>query len=99
MRECVSLDSRYRVVYDLLLASENELVLDVGCAWGYFLGFLFRYKSCRHTVGVDVVLQDLKIARKRVPESNFILASALNLPFKMNSFDKVVAADVNEHLP
>lgn len=99
MREYVSLDARHRVVYDMLLASKNELILDVGCAWGYFMGFLLKYRKCRHQVGVDIVLQDLKVSKKRVPESNVILASALNLPFRENSFDKAIAAEVIEHLP
>ena len=74
----------------------GERVLDVGSATGAIAHFLSTL-GCE-TVGVDLSERGVERARERFPGSRFEVADASALPFADGSFDKVVAADVTEHL-
>jgi len=74
----------------------GERVLDVGSATGAIAHFLSTF-GCE-TVGVDLSERGVARARERYPELRFEVADAAELPFEDGSFDKVVAADVTEHL-
>lgn len=55
-------------------------VLDVGCAAGELLGFLStEFKNCE-LVGVDVTQSLLDVGSRLLPDAQFTLASALELP-------------------
>ena len=74
----------------------GERVLDVGSATGAIAHFLSTL-GCE-TVGVDLSERGVARARERYPELRFEVADAAALPFADGSFDKMVAADVTEHL-
>ena len=74
----------------------GDRVLDVGSATGAIAHFLSTF-GCE-TVGVDLSEQGVARARERYPDLRFEVADAAVLPFDDASFDKVVAADVTEHL-
>ncbi len=71
------------------------LLLDVGCADGFFQ----RVIGLKESVGVDVQKRKLERAIKNVPHGHFVLASATHLPFKKEIFDVVSFWEVLEHLP
>ncbi|HUT35641.1 MAG TPA: methyltransferase domain-containing protein [Planctomycetota bacterium] len=76
--------------------------LDVGCGAGSALFALAR--RARLAVGLDILLTDLLLAKKRFAEAGianvaFVAASALELPFAEQSFDLANATDVVEHVP
>ena len=48
---------------------------------------------------VDIEPKALEVARKRVPEAEFIEASVFDLPFEERSFDLVTLWEVIEHIP
>ena len=68
-------------------------VLDVGCG----TGFLTRHLACRVT-GFDRSLSMLRVARGRLPNGSLIQGDALDLPFRSNVFECLVAGHFYGHL-
>ncbi len=93
-----SLTTRFkeRQILRLLDIQPGDRLLDVGCGIGYLSG-LARARGA-HVVGIDMSHRALVHARERV-EGDFAAAGAGGLPFADNSFDKVIFADVIEHVP
>jgi len=93
-----SLTTRFkeRQILRLLDIKPGERLLDVGCGIGY-LSSLARARGAE-IVGIDMSHQALLHARDQV-EGDFVVAGAGGLPFATGSFDKVIFADVIEHVP
>lgn len=79
---------------------KNKNVLEIGggvCRTVYRLfnpdKFQFQY------TGTDISLKRLMVAKMAMPGSDFIQASALNLPFKNEAFDCVLSFGMLHHLP
>lgn len=66
-------------------------VLDVGCGIGYLSQLFVSY------IGIDVDKEALIIAKKNVSRE-FVVASALALPFRNNAFDTCISYDSIEHI-
>jgi SAM-dependent methyltransferase len=73
-------------------------VLNIGCSFGWFEEFALR-EGARRVVGLDASEESLASAKGRVPDAEFVLGSATQLPFPDGIFDVVNAFDVLEHLP
>jgi len=76
---------------------EGEKVLDIGCGNGRLFQIL-KDKNIEYT-GIDFSKNLIELAKKKYPEGNFLVANALNLPFKENTFDKVFLIAVLHHIP
>jgi SAM-dependent methyltransferase len=74
----------------------GDRVLDVGCAAGSIAHHLSTL-GC-DVFGIDTSETGVRRARERYPGLRFEVADAAALPFPDGSLDKVVAADVTEHL-
>ena len=80
---------------------EKEKILDVGCGDGYYLYLLDNLGLKLHLTGTDFDPNGLKNARKNLRKTIPLVQADLmkKLPFKDNTFDKIVMSEVAEHLP
>lgn len=70
-------------------------VLDVGCGEGA----TFRHLGLsRGAIGVDLFADKLCFARSKLPDCEFVVGSAYELPFGRQLFDHVLARDLVHHL-
>lgn len=70
----------------------DSRILDVGCASGGFLDFLW-VKGYKFSYGIEPVEEYVKNANERVKVGN-----VYNIPFEENSFDIIILDQVLEHL-
>ena len=93
---------RIKIVIDILNPQANEKILDIGSGAG-----TFAYASAQKgsiAFGVDYSHESMKVATQLANEFNtnqrsfFTTASALELPYQDNSFDKIVCADFIERI-
>ncbi len=77
--------------------SSGEKALDLGCGNGKFYE-VFNVNGVGYS-GVDFSEKLIKIAKNNHPSGNFLVASAFNLPFPDNFFDKVFCFAVFHHIP
>jgi SAM-dependent methyltransferase len=76
---------------------KKDKVLDLGCGNGrYAESFLAKKVDY---VGMDESRLLIEIAKKKYPKEQFIVGSALDLPFPGGDFDKVFSLAVLHHIP
>jgi ubiquinone/menaquinone biosynthesis C-methylase UbiE len=66
----------------------DDVILDIGCGDG---DTLQRYHDAHYLVGLDISNILCKNAKKNVKNAEIILASMDDLPFKDDTFDKIIA--------
>lgn len=71
--------------------------LEIGCGTGYVLNGFRNAFSELEVTGSEIFLNGLKLARKRMPEVEFIQLDATNIPFE-EAYDAIGAFDVIEHI-
>jgi ubiquinone/menaquinone biosynthesis C-methylase UbiE len=82
----------------LLRASDGEIILDIGCGSGVQIMAL-NVNSPKFLIGTDISLDALIYAKnKNITGSEFVRCDAQHLPFKSHSIDKIICAEVIEHL-
>lgn len=77
---------------------KEKRVLDIGCGFGWLE---YRLKDkVRHITGMDVNIDNITKAKSEIHSKNvdFLIGSALKLPFKDNSFNVVISSEVIEHI-
>lgn len=92
-----SLTTRFKAahVLNFLRPHPKDAILDVGCGLGYFLNVLARRGLKGY--GLDYSFKSLTLARRMT--SGFLCqGDASMLPFRDNSFDKIIFTDVIEHV-
>ena len=88
---------------DALQLSAADRLLDVGFGYGDQDMYFMEHFKPREIVGVNITQSQLDFASKRVAERgmsdriHYQIASATNLPFPDNSFDKIVAMECAFH--
>lgn len=94
--------------FDRLQLQPGDKVLDLGCGEGRH-AITAYLEGQVDVIGLDLSLADLGTAQRRFEEFenredtgrsvNFTRASGLALPFRDAAFDKVICAEVLEHIP
>src|SRR3989344_2869787 len=77
--------------------SKDMKILEVGCNVGTQLRVL-ESQGFTNLTGIEVQDYAVGVARNLSPKINFVVGSALNLPFEDNSFDLVFTAGVLIHI-
>lgn len=85
---------RHKLIIDKLQPQDNDLILDAGGGTG-FIAHKIAEKGSKVVV-LDKSKRMLKRAEKRGLET--VLASALELPFDDNHFDKIICIDALHHI-
>jgi ubiquinone/menaquinone biosynthesis C-methylase UbiE len=79
----------------LLLVKRLDILLDIGCGSGVQIRELGGIAT-----GVDINKHSIDYANSRnTPNAKFVVGDVTNLPVESNSVDKVVCAEIVEHLP
>mgnify|MGYP000318422186 CR=1 FL=1 len=93
---------RNKFAFDFLgnEALSGKVVLDIGCGFGWLERKASAVK-CAKIIGIDIDEENIQrlIAENTFAEVSFLKASAIDLPFKEESFDTVVSLEVMEHIP
>lgn len=76
-----------------------ERILEVGCGAGFVLNGLCEGLDAELALGVDISRTALLRARGHSGRAILIQADAEYLPFRTNSLDLAVSADILEHTP
>lgn len=90
---------RYELMKNMLKVKKEEIILDIGSGGG--INALSLFEEGFKVVGMDISNEGIKKAMKRSKILNgppFILADSRYLPFKENSFDKILCLEVLEHV-
>ncbi len=76
----------------------DKRILNIGCWIGWYERFATE-NGCKLAVGIDTDCKVITKAKDSVNKANFVLSSALKLPFTDSCFDLVTMFDVIEHIP
>ena len=75
-------------------------VLDVGCGTGPVIELLSKKYPEKRFVGLDITPAMIEVAQsKKLPNAEFIVGDAENLPFGDGGFDAVLCANSFHHYP
>jgi len=91
--------TRFNKVVKALAFEKGEKILDLGCGSGYYVKYLVDKGA--EAYGIDLSGEYIKQAKSYVSSdrANFKIASAINVPFRNEYFDKVLMTEVIEHVP
>lgn len=92
-----------RLSYSLKFIDEDlkeAVVLDVGCGYGWVELNLLK-RNIKKIFGIEITEDDLTTAKLNVKDKRvqFVVGSAIDVPFKNDFFDMVVSWEVIEHIP
>jgi len=85
------------ILLELLNPFKNSLILEVGCGTGIWIKAL-KGERFHEPVGLDISADMLRIARKKGLKK-LVRGTALNLPFRDNSFDLTLFITSLEFIP
>ncbi len=89
---------RTATIKTMLDAKNSEVILDIGCGSGVQLRAL-DLDSPQLMIGMDLNRGALLFAKgKDIPNTEFLVADAEQLPFRENTVDRIICAEIIEHL-
>lgn len=97
-----ALKRRAKWLIENLDPGDGDKILEVGCGDGYYLHLLSSLGYKLHLTGTDYDKRALGSARRNLKgkKIKLVYGDVLEkLPFRRNSFDKIIMSEVLEHLP
>lgn len=96
----MALKRRAKRVVEELELKNGDNILDIGCGNGYYLSLLNRLGLKLNLTGIDNDKLGLLDAERFIADERveLVFGNAEILPFKNNSFDKIIISEVIEHL-
>src|SRR3989304_8715188 len=97
----IALKRRAKFIIAGINPEKNDKILDVGCGDGYYLHLLSSLRKDIHLTGLDIDSRAILFARKNLKTKKIKLIEGnieKRLPFRKNSFNKIVMSEVVEHL-
>jgi ubiquinone/menaquinone biosynthesis C-methylase UbiE len=76
----------------------SATVLEIGCGSGKMLASMKKHYPGLHLAGIDMSEEQIRLARDKTPDVEFICGDGERLPFKDDSFDFTVFCDYLEHV-
>lgn len=93
------LEIKWPVIKRCLPLEKNIRFLDLGCGKGILLSRILEVNPQLEITGVDISKIAIETIKKKIPSGTFhCIKENEKLPFKDNSFDFILAADVIEHI-
>jgi SAM-dependent methyltransferase len=90
-------DREYAALKRMLALEPTDTLLDAGCGDGFWTARFARH--CAHVTGVDPEKRSIQQARRlhHAPNTTYITGVGERLPFRDQTFDKVVSVSSLEH--
>lgn len=88
-------EEKYRSILSRIKFKKGDLILDAGCGTGMLLE---KIPSKQKVIGVDFSLEMIRVARKKIRNSNLIRVDLNSLPFKDKTFSKVFGVTVLQNI-
>lgn len=85
-------EKRQKERIDWLKENISGNSLEIGCATGFVTSYV------EADVGLDINKYRVKLGKTKHPEKDFIISTAVCLPFKKKAFDTVLIPEVLEHV-
>jgi glycosyltransferase involved in cell wall biosynthesis len=85
-------EKRQKERIDWLKENISGNSLEIGCATGFITSYVGA------DVGLDINEYRVKLGKTKHPEKDFIISTAVCLPFKKKAFDTVLIPEVLEHV-
>jgi 2-polyprenyl-6-hydroxyphenyl methylase/3-demethylubiquinone-9 3-methyltransferase len=98
----MALKRRARRIVEEIDPRDGDDILEVGCGDGFYLHLLSNLGIKLKLSGVDIDPNALRSAKRNLKNKKVLLKQAdlmKKLPFKNESFNKVIMSEVAEHLP
>ena len=91
---------RQETIIKLLKPKRGETILDLGCGEGQDVKIILPYGV--NYIGLDISLGMIEKAKEQFGSKNkikFLVGNANKLPFKDETFEKILCSEVIEHIP
>jgi ubiquinone/menaquinone biosynthesis C-methylase UbiE/uncharacterized protein YbaR (Trm112 family) len=92
---------RKKDMIDLIAnAAKGQWLLEIGCGNSRTITRIFHPgQNGYNYLGTDISFKRLEVAKQALPGSDFLQASALNLPLKKDTFNVAISFGMLHHLP
>jgi len=90
--------ARYVFSSKLAFTTGLDCILNIGSYNGWLESTLLSYGR-QSVVSIDVEQENIQKAKQAVPRADFVVASAVNLPFRDHAFQLITMYEVIEHIP
>jgi 2-polyprenyl-3-methyl-5-hydroxy-6-metoxy-1,4-benzoquinol methylase len=90
--------ARHTFSSKLAFTTGLDLILNIGSYNGWLEATLLSYGR-QSVVSIDIEQKNIRKAKQAVPQADFVVASAVNLPFREQAFQLITMYEVIEHIP